>query len=64
MRYFFDEKLFNLRKLQAKSKVQTGVLDELLYADVIARNASTERMMQEGTDRISDACDNVISQED
>ena len=29
IRYRFDGKLFNLRRLQAKSKVQTEVLDEL-----------------------------------
>ena len=29
----FDDKPFNLKRLQAKSKVQTDVLDELLYAD-------------------------------
>ena len=31
IRYGFDGKLFNLRRLQAKSKVQTNVLDKLLY---------------------------------
>ena len=30
IRYRFDGKLFNLRRLQAKSKVQTEVLDEIL----------------------------------
>ena len=33
IRYRFDRKLFNLRRLQAKSKVQTVVLDEFLFAD-------------------------------
>ena len=33
IRYHFDGKLLNLRKLQAKSKVQTDVVDKLLYAD-------------------------------
>ena len=31
IRYGFDDKLFNLRRLQAKSKVQTDLLDKLLY---------------------------------
>ena len=32
-RYRFGGKLSNLRRLQAKTKVQTDVLDELLCAD-------------------------------
>ena len=32
IRYRFDGKLLNLRRLQAKSKVQTYVVDNLLYA--------------------------------
>ena len=34
IRYRFDGNIFNLRRLQAKPKVQTDVLDELLYADM------------------------------
>ena len=33
MLYHFDGKSFNLRRLQAKTEVQTGVPDELLYAN-------------------------------
>ena len=33
IRYRFDGKLFNLRRLQAKSKVQTEMLDEFLFTD-------------------------------
>ena len=40
--YRFDGKLFNLRRLQAKSKVQTDVLDKLRYTDDMAENANTE----------------------
>ena len=48
IRYCFDDKLLNLRKLQAKSKVQTDVVDELLYADDLAENAKSEEKMQGG----------------
>ena len=37
--YRFDGKLLNLRRLQAKSKVQTDVVDKLIHADVLAENA-------------------------
>ena len=56
--YRFDGKLFNLRRLKAKSKVQTDVLDELLYANDMAKNASTEEKMQNAMDRVSQACEN------
>ena len=46
IRYRFDGKLFNLGRLQAKSKVQTDVLDKLLYADDLAENAKSEAKMQ------------------
>ena len=57
VRYCFDEKLFNLRRLQAKSKMQTEVLDEFLFADDMAKGAPTEEKMQKGMDQVSDSCD-------
>ena len=57
IRYRFDGKLFNLRRLQAKSKVQTEVLDEFLLADDMARGAPTEEKMQKGAYQVSDSCD-------
>ena len=42
IRYRFQGKLFNLRRQQAKSKVQTDVLDKPLYADDLAENAKSE----------------------
>ena len=58
IRYCFDGKLFNLRRLQAKSKVQTKVLDEFLFAEDMAEGAPTEEKMQKGVDQVSDSCDN------
>ena len=58
IRYHFDGKLFNLRRLHAKSKVQTEMLDEFLFADDIAKGAPTEEKMQKGVDQVSDSCDN------
>ena len=50
IRYRFDWNLFNLRSLQAKSLVQTEVLDEFLFADM-AKGAQTEEKMQKGIDK-------------
>ena len=57
IRYRFDGKLFTLRRMQAKSKVKTEVLDEFLYADDMAKGAPTEEKMQKGVDQVSDSCD-------
>ena len=57
IRYSFDGKLFNLRRLQAKSKVQTELLDEFLFADDMAKGAPTEKQMQTGVDQVSDSYD-------
>ena len=48
IRYRFDGKLLNLRSLQAKSKVQTDVVDKLLYADDLAENAKSEEKNARG----------------
>ena len=50
IRYRFNGKLFNLRRLQAKSKVQKEVMDELLFADDLVKCAPTEEKMQKGVD--------------
>ena len=59
IRHRFDGKLFNLRRLQAKSKVHTEVLDEFLFADDMAKGAPTEEKMQ--TDQVSDSCDSYLT---
>ena len=48
IRYHFDGKLLNLRRLQAKSKAQTDVVDKLLYADDPAENAKSEEKNARG----------------
>ena len=48
IRYHFYGKLFNLRRLQAKSKIE--VLQEFLFADDMAKGALTEEKMQKGID--------------
>ena len=61
IRYRFDGKLFNLRRLQAKSNVQTEVLDEFPFADDMAKGAPTEEKMQKCVDQVSNSCDLAIS---
>ena len=58
IRYCFDGNIFNHRRLQVKTKVQTDVLDELLYADNMDKNASSEAKMQRAMDQVSQSCDN------
>ena len=58
IRYRFGGNIFNLRRLQAKTKVLTDVLEELLYANDMDKNASSEAKMQRAMDQVSQSCDN------
>ena len=59
IRYRFDGNIFNLiRMLQAKTTVQTDVLDELLYADDMDKNSCSDAKMQRAMDQVSQSCDN------
>ena len=56
IRYRVSGNLFNLW-LEAKSKIQTDVLDERLYANCVANNVLKDKM-QETMDRVSQVCEN------
>ena len=58
LRYRFDGKLFNLRRLQAKSKTRIETIRDFLFADDCAIIASTEADMQRSLDMFSLACSN------
>ena len=58
IKYRFDGNIFNYRRLQAKTKVQNDVLDELPYADDMDKNTSSEAKMQRALDHVSQSCEN------
>ena len=56
-RYCTDGCLFNLQRLQAKTKVHKDTAYNFLFAEDCALNASTESDMQESMDLFAKACD-------
>ena len=50
--------VFNLRRLQAKTKVKTGIVYKFLFANDFALNATTKDNMQNNVDKFSMASDN------
>ena len=58
IQYHTDGSVFNLRRLQAKTKVKTDIVNEFLFADNCALNATTKVNMQNSFGKFSMACDN------
>lgn len=57
IRHRMDGGLFNLRRLQAKTKVKVQPVREFLFADDCALGTSSESAMQEAMDSFAAACD-------
>ena len=56
--YRIDVKFFNLKRLQAKTKVEGVLVHESLFADNCALNAGSEAEIQPSMDQFSDVCVN------
>ena len=57
--YHTYSSVFNLRRLQAKTKVTSDTVNDFLYADDSALNAASEADMQHSIDKFAKACSNV-----
>ena len=56
IRYRYDRSLFDLQKLQSKTRITHDTVNDLLFADDCALNASSETEMQTIVDKFSAAC--------
>jgi len=56
IRYRMDGSVFNLRRLQAKTKVKRDTINEFLFADDCALNSTSADIMQQNVDKFSEAC--------
>ena len=54
IQYRTNSSVFNLKRLQAKTKMKTDIVNEFLFAD----NATPKANMQNSVDKFSMACDN------
>ena len=56
--YHIDSSVFNLRRLQAKIKVTSDTVNDLLFADDCTLNTTSEADMQHSIDKFAKACNN------
>ena len=49
-RYRIDSSVFNLRRIQAKNKVKTDIVNEFLFTNDSALNATTKANIQSSVD--------------
>ena len=56
--YHTDGKFFNLKRLQAKTKVEGVLVHDFLFADDCALNAASKAEMQQSMDQFSAVCAN------
>ena len=58
IQYCTDSSLFNLRRLQAKTKVKTDIVNEFLFTNDWVLSATTKANMRNSVYKFSMACDN------
>ena len=56
--YHINSSVFNLRRLQAKTKVTSDTINDFLFADDCALNAISEADMQHSVDKFAKVCNN------